>query len=48
MMVAEMKKGDVVLVEIPSELAYGNRKSWINSPQIRLYTFKNRSIRFLI
>ena len=37
MMVAEMKKGDVVLVEIPSELAYGNRKAGSIPPNSTLY-----------
>ncbi|MEE2924934.1 MAG: FKBP-type peptidyl-prolyl cis-trans isomerase [bacterium] len=37
MMVSEMKKGDTVLVEIPSELAYGSRKAGSIPPNSTLY-----------
>ena len=45
MMVAEMKKGDVVLVEIPSDLAYGNRNAGSIPPNSTLY-FKIEVIDF--
>ena len=37
MMVNEMKKGDIVLVEIPAELAYGNKKAGSIPPNSTLY-----------